>query len=153
MNIELQQTFLCTTNHRKQSIKSWAIFRIFKMYWTSYIFENSSSLLETFAYIFICFKYLPAANWSDTPLVRHSPCAVHAGIRSTSGRYASHWNAFLFIITFTYAVQFAITNDGCSKSIQKPRMFTEIVLKYPAGDWNTRFLNFFIQRVTSSHVE
>ena len=24
-----------------------------------------------------------------------SPCAVHAGIWSTSGRYASHWNAFL----------------------------------------------------------
>ena len=24
------------------------------------------------------------------------PRAVHAGIRSTSGRYASHWNAFLF---------------------------------------------------------
>ena len=24
------------------------------------------------------------------------PCPVHAGIRSTSGRYASHWNAFLF---------------------------------------------------------
>ena len=76
-------------------------------------------MLETFAYIFICFKYLPAANWSDTPLVtdtplvRHSPCAVHAGMRSTIGRYASHWNAFLFIITFSCAVQFAITNDGC----------------------------------------
>ena len=24
------------------------------------------------------------------------PATVHAGIRSTSGRYASHWNAFLF---------------------------------------------------------
>ena len=33
---------------------------------------------------------LPSACW-DTP-----PCAVHAGIRSTSGLYASHWNAFLF---------------------------------------------------------
>ena len=31
---------------------------------------------------------LPSACW-DTP-----PCTVHAGIRSTSGRYASHWNAF-----------------------------------------------------------
>ena len=28
----------------------------------------------------------------------HSP--VHAGIRSTSGRYASYWNAFLFLIVF-----------------------------------------------------
>ena len=40
--------------------------------------------------------------WADTPLGRHPPwadtslCAVHAGIRSTSGWYASHWNAFLF---------------------------------------------------------
>ena len=43
--------------------------------------------------------------WADTPLDRHPPakhplarppCTVHAGIRPTSGRYASHWNAFLF---------------------------------------------------------
>ena len=32
----------------------------------------------------------PSACW-DT----HTPCPVHAGIRSSSGRYASHWNAFL----------------------------------------------------------
>ena len=32
----------------------------------------------------------------------HIPCPVNAGIRSTSGRYASHWNAFLF---FTANVQ------------------------------------------------
>ena len=30
----------------------------------------------------------------------HPLCTVHAGIRSTSGRYASHWNAILFIIPF-----------------------------------------------------
>ena len=40
---------------------------------------------------------LPGA---DTPLGRHpwtdtSPCTVHDGIRSTSGRYASFWNAIL----------------------------------------------------------
>ena len=28
------------------------------------------------------------------------PCPVHAGIRSTSWRYASHWNAFLFFFLF-----------------------------------------------------
>ena len=33
---------------------------------------------------------LPSACW-DT----HTPCPVHAGIRITSGRYASHWYAFL----------------------------------------------------------
>ena len=36
------------------------------------------------------------------PPGRHPPadptCAVHAGIWSTSGWYASHWNAFLFVI-------------------------------------------------------
>ena len=31
-----------------------------------------------------------------TPLGRYTPWAMHAGIRSTSGRYASYWNAFLF---------------------------------------------------------
>ena len=31
--------------------------------------------------------------WANTP--RQTPSAVHGGIRSTSGRYASHWNAFL----------------------------------------------------------
>ena len=30
------------------------------------------------------------------PPSRHPLCAVHAGILSTSGRYESHWNAFLF---------------------------------------------------------
>ena len=35
-----------------------------------------------------------------TPLGRHPPCAVQAGIRSTSGRYASHWNAFLLFVKF-----------------------------------------------------
>ena len=39
--------------------------------------------------------------WADTPLPSacwdtHPPCPVHAGIQSTSGRYASYWNAFLF---------------------------------------------------------
>ena len=43
---------------------------------------------------------LPSACW-DTHLhpvhagIHTPPCAVHAGIRSTSGRYASHWNSFL----------------------------------------------------------
>ena len=35
--------------------------------------------------------------WTDTPRADSPPCAVHAGIRSTSGRYVSYWNAILFI--------------------------------------------------------
>ena len=35
--------------------------------------------------------------WESTPWAGAPPPAtVHARIRSTSGRYASHWNAFLF---------------------------------------------------------
>ena len=38
-------------------------------------------------------RYPPAG----TPQAGTLPATVHAGIRSTSGRYASHWNAFLFM--------------------------------------------------------
>ena len=50
-------------------------------------------------------------SWADTPPPStcwdtHTPCSVHAGIhppcwstRSTSRRYASHWNAFLLLYT------------------------------------------------------
>ena len=35
----------------------------------------------------------------QTPPVQTPPsCTVHARMRSTSGRYASHWNVFLFIL-------------------------------------------------------
>ena len=37
---------------------------------------------------------------AENPPVQTTPCAVHAGIRSTSGRYASHWNAFMLHISF-----------------------------------------------------
>ena len=33
---------------------------------------------------------------AGTPPGSYTPTTVHAGKRSTSGRYASHWNAFLF---------------------------------------------------------
>ena len=40
--------------------------------------------------------------WAGTPpLGRYSPCI--AGIRSTSGRYASYWNAFLLVTNSIYA--------------------------------------------------
>ena len=45
-------------------------------------------------------EFLPAANevWPKVMFLprANTPCAVDAGIRLTSGRYASHWNAFLF---------------------------------------------------------
>ena len=37
-------------------------------------------------------------SWAGT-----APCALHAGIRSTSRRYTSHWNAILFGISFAYS--------------------------------------------------
>ena len=46
---------------------------------------------------------LPSACW-DT----HTPCPVQAGIRSTSGWYVSHWNAFLLMIFFWWNVFFLI---------------------------------------------
>ena len=46
--------------------------------------------------------------WADTPVGRHPPlCAVPAGIRSRSGRYASYWNAFLFF-DFFFALAFGV---------------------------------------------
>ena len=46
-------------------------------------------------------KHLPGKTrpWVNTPWTdipgAETPCSVHAGIRSTSRRYTSHWNAFL----------------------------------------------------------
>ena len=38
----------------------------------------------------------------------HPPATVHAGIRSTSGWYASHWNAFLLNINIVVGIQWRI---------------------------------------------
>ena len=51
--------------------------------------------------------------WADTPLGRHlpgqtPPHTVHAGIWSTSGRYASYWNAILLLL---FLVGFCETID------------------------------------------
>ena len=37
----------------------------------------------------------------QTPPIRHPPWEADSSIRSTSGRYASYWNAFLFAIFLT----------------------------------------------------
>ena len=41
---------------------------------------------------------LQADTTRQTPPWAVTPCTVHAGIRSTSGWHASHWNAFLFFL-------------------------------------------------------
>ena len=41
-------------------------------------------------------RYTPPPWAGTSPPDRYTPATVHAGIRSTSGWYASHWNAFLF---------------------------------------------------------
>ena len=44
-------------------------------------------------------RYIPLG--SSPPRQVHLPTTVHAGIWSTSGRYASHWNAFLMSNIFS----------------------------------------------------
>ena len=44
--------------------------------------------------------------WADTHQVH--PPAMHAGIRSTSGRYASYWNAFLLTLSCPFSELCAI---------------------------------------------
>ena len=54
-------------------------------------------------------RYIPLGKYTPgqvhpqagTSLAQVHPLAtVHAGIWSTSGRYASHWNAFLYFVEF-----------------------------------------------------
>ena len=48
-------------------------------------------------------RYSPPAGTPPgryTPQAGTPPAAMHAGIRSTSGRYASYWNAFLLFFLF-----------------------------------------------------
>ena len=46
-------------------------------------------------------RHPPGADtppWSSPPGSRHPPWEAHSSIRSTSGRYASYWNAFLLVL-------------------------------------------------------
>ena len=45
-----------------------------------------------FLHVSVC----PQSTWAGPPGQVHPPATVHAGIRSTSGRYVSHWNASCF---------------------------------------------------------
>ena len=48
-------------------------------------------------------RYTPPGRYPPTPTVKPPP-TMHAGIWSTSGRYASYWNAFLLKLSFCIAV-------------------------------------------------
>ena len=51
--------------------------------------------------------------WAGTPPAGTPPATVHAGIRSTSRRYASHWNAFLFCDSFSNkTIHFSSYSNG-----------------------------------------
>ena len=63
----------------------------------------TNEVCEGYVFTGVCLStggVCPIACWDTitppSPEADSPPCAVHAGIRSTSGRYASHWNAFLF---------------------------------------------------------
>ena len=61
---------------------------------------------------------LSSACW-DTP-----PSTLHAGIRSTIGRYASYWNAYLFFFMFSLNVvgdTFALTFDQSERTLRLKR--------------------------------
>ena len=55
-----------------------------------------------------CWDTTPPADPPDTRpphRSRHSPPEADSSIRSTSGRYASYWNAFLCLIVFTIQIE------------------------------------------------
>ena len=48
----------------------------------------------------VCHTHFPLGKhppWANTPPRADTPCEVHAGIWSTSGWYASYWNAILLL--------------------------------------------------------
>ena len=51
----------------------------------------------------VCHSFCSKGGFSGDPPGRENPCPPEAdsSIRSTSGRYASYWNAFLFVFVFT----------------------------------------------------
>ena len=84
--------------------------------WGKVIFLHLSVVLFTWG-----------STWAGTPLGRYTlragtlpsdryPLAVHAGMRSTSGRYASHWNAFLFTLDSTQEIY--VQSDSQETNLQ-----------------------------------
>ena len=96
-----------------------------------------------------------ATPWADTPPPtppgRHpwadTPVPVHAGIRSTSSRYASHWNAFLLVTEFTENIWVKL-NCVLSSILQKLKV--RCVITYLLGLSFTCFISIFIYQITRS---
>ena len=94
-------------SRRKQRIRLQPVFK------GNFITNRKQSLrrLCFYTWLYVHRGFYPIAcwdtPWAGTPLSRHpsagqappgraAVCTVHAEIRSTSGRYKSHWNAVLF---------------------------------------------------------
>ena len=73
-------------------------------------------------------KYTPRAG----TLCQVHPPAMYAGIRSTSGRYASYWNAFLFIYAFKIIFSLTIIVEGKMYFLifSKSYEFSELYSRY-----------------------
>ena len=54
------------------------------------------------------------------------PHPVHAGIRSTSGRHASYWNAFLLMLALTQILKLTCNTNG--SLIIKPKAHVEFFI-------------------------
>ena len=67
-----------------------------------------------------CLSVHGESTWAGTPRQVHPPATVHAGIRSTSGWYASHCNAFLFSKKKHFAIQIKMSAVVTLKRIDWP---------------------------------
>ena len=78
------------------------------------------------------------------PLGRHTLCVVHAGIRFTSGRYASYWNAFLFTLLKLFSkISPESTRDSSKFESSVLGTFTADIFVGPNTiDFNYVFSNF-----------
>ena len=97
-----------------------------------------------------CYGYLPPANevckgYVFTPVCQSfcsqgggvpgqvhpragtPPPAMHAGIRSTSGRYASYWNAFLFWLWYNDGFIFWLTDRRMNHCYRQGMVLMQIV--------------------------
>ena len=105
-------------------VKHWSCSKLFGkhivLFLTFTLLPPANEVCEGYVFTRVCLSTGGGSTWAGTPLLgrytpgqvppragtpsgqvhplgRYTPTTVHAGIRSISGRYASHWNAFLFV--------------------------------------------------------